>query len=526
MATRADRGDAATGSRQAADRILEPGATCWRLARADRLAIVVDAAAYFRALKDAILRARQSVLLIGWDFDMRIALAPEEHSEVPDRLDEFLSHVVERNPDVRIRVLRWDLSLVKMPLRATLPLALLDLLQGPRIVLRLDHAHPAAACHHQKIAVIDDALAFCGGIDVTLGRWDTSAHRDDDPNRVHPSGEPYGPWHDATVAVSGDAARVLGELARARWRTATGEQLPAPDPREPLWPEALDVDLRDADVAVARTQAAYREEPEIREIEALYLRAIATARRWIYIETQYFASQRIADAIAARLRERDGPEIVIVNPVRADGWLEEKAMGSARAILVRDLSRIAPVDRFRIYHPVNASGTSIYVHAKIMIVDDVLVRVGSSNLNNRSMGFDTEADLALEAGRPEETRFVAHLRNRLLAEHLATTPEAVADALAEGGSLIAAIERLRRPGRTLIDYALPTLAAPEEAFARSGVADPDRPESMSTSLAKAWRAARRAGGWPRLMPSRHALQRGFRTLLKEVRRRSLTDPTP
>lgn len=450
---------------------------------------------------------------------MRISLAPLEHSDVPDRLGAFLSHVADRNPDVRIRVLRWDLSLVKMPLRATLPLALLDVLKGSRIVLRLDHAHPAAACHHQKIAVIDDALAFCGGIDVTLGRWDTPAHRDDDPHRVHPSGEPYDPWHDATVAVTGEAARTLGELARARWLTATGERLSAPERREPIWPEELEVDVRDVDVALARTQAAYREEPEIREIEALYLRAIAMARRWIYIETQYFASQRIADAIAERLREPDGPEIVIVNPVTADGWLEEKAMGSARAILVRELSRIAPVNRFRIYHPVAACGTDIYVHAKIMIVDDLLVRVGSSNLNNRSMGFDTEADLALEAGRPEETRFVARLRDRLLAEHLATTPEAVAAALEQGGSLIAAIEGLRRAGRTLIDYAIPALDPAEEAFARSGIADPEKPESMSATLAKASRAAARAGGWPKLMPGPQALLHGFRSLLREFRRR-------
>jgi len=378
-------------------------------------------------------------------------------------------------------VLRWDLSILKMPLRGTLPMAILDLLSGSRVRFRLDHAHPPSACHHQKIVVIDDALAFCGGIDVTLDRWDTSAHRDEDPHRVRPSGEPYGPWHDATMAVSGEAARALGELARARWRAATGEKLaPVRDGVE-IWPDHLTPDLADVDVGIARTQPAFRGEAEIREIEALYLRAIASARRSIYIETQYFASQRIADAIAARLREDQGPEIVVVNPETAAGWLEEEAMGSARAILVRELShRAAKSGRFRVYHPVAEGGTPIYVHAKIMIIDDTLLRVGSSNLNNRSMGFDTEADIALEATRPELRRFVSGLRSRLLAEHLGTSPEAVDGALRETGSLIAAIEAVRRPGRTLVDYVPPDLNGAEEAFARSGVADPDGPEGIPT----------------------------------------------
>jgi len=171
-------------------------------------------------------------------------------------------------------------------------------------------------------------------------------------------------------------------------------------------------------------------------------------------------------------------------------------MGSARAILVRELADVAAKDRFRIYHPVAAGGAPIYVHAKIMIIDDTLLRVGSSNLNNRSMGFDTEADIALEATRPELRRFVSGLRSRLLAEHLGTSPEAVDGALRETGSLIAAIEAVRRPGRTLVDYVPPDLNGAEEAFARSGVADPDGPEGIADTLAKTLRAAAHEGGWP------------------------------
>ena len=89
-----------------------------------------------------------------------------------------------------------------------------------RIHVKLDGHHPIGASHHQKVVVIDDCLAFCGGIDMTDKRWDTRAHDDDEPHRVGPTGEPYGPWHDATTALSGPVAKALGELCRLRWEHA------------------------------------------------------------------------------------------------------------------------------------------------------------------------------------------------------------------------------------------------------------------------------------------------------------------
>ena len=91
--------------------------------------------------------------------------------------------------------------------------------------MKLDGAHPPGASHHQKIVVIDDSLAFCGGIDMTGDRWDTREHRDDEPRRITPGGAPYAPWHDATTAIEGPAAAALGELARDRWRRAGGAAL-------------------------------------------------------------------------------------------------------------------------------------------------------------------------------------------------------------------------------------------------------------------------------------------------------------
>jgi phospholipase D1/2 len=473
--------------------MLVEGETCWRLAKADRLAVIVDAAGYFAAAKAAILKARHTVFLIGWDFDLRIRLEPGHDSDVPDELGTFLTHVVRHRPDLRIFVLRWDLSFLKFPFRGALPLKVIDWLVGKRIDFHLDHEHPSGACHHQKIVVIDDALAFCGGIDMTLYRWDTPAHPDEDPRRVTPAGHQYPPWHDATTCLEGEAARVLGDLARERWRRAVGEVIPPSPPdrsRRPLWPETVQPDFTGVEVALARTEPLYGEsQPEIREIEKLYLAAIRSARRTLYIETQYLASFRLVSALIERLKEEDGPEIVVINPKSATGWLEEEVMGAARAVLLGDLRKADRHDRFRIFTPVTEGGQDIYVHAKVVVVDDMFLRVGSSNVNNRSMGLDTECDLALEvhSGQPDPAglrRKIEDIRNRLVSEHLGVA-QAVFEAVLreEAGSLIRAIERLQRPeGRSLAPFEPPELTETEAAVARKGLLDPDRPEALSKVL--------------------------------------------
>ncbi len=166
-------------------------------------------------------------------------------------------------------------------------------------------------------------------------------------------------------------------------------------------------------------------------------------------------------------------------------------MGTARALIVGRLRDADHEGRFRIYYPVAAGGTPIYVHAKIMIVDDRLLRVGSSNLNNRSMGLDTECDLAIEAipgdGDVETLRAaIRAVRDDLLAEHLGVSPDEVAGAQRdEGGSLVRAVERLRtETGRTLQTLDPPPLNAAERAVAEQHLLDPERPVRPAQHLGK------------------------------------------
>ena len=167
--------------------ILKPGKTCWRIEHAQRLSVIVDAADYFKTIRVAIRQARHTVMLIGWDFDTRIKLDPLDGStDVPNRLGKFLSWAVKRRPDLTIYILKWDLGMVQALGRGATPMLVFDWMTNSRIRFKLDHAHPPGATHHQKIVVIDDALAFCGGIDMTADRWDTREHRDEDPHRTRP----------------------------------------------------------------------------------------------------------------------------------------------------------------------------------------------------------------------------------------------------------------------------------------------------------------------------------------------------
>lgn len=472
--------------------LLRPGLTCWRLERAARVAPIVDAASYFRLVRDALLRARHSVLFIGWEFDTRIKLDPNApHPDMPDRLGPFLSALVERRPELRVRVLQWNLGLIGTLVRGVTPLHLFNWMMSRRFQFRLDSAHPPGAAHHQKIVIIDDALAFCGGIDMTNDRWDTRHHKDADPLRVRPSGRAYGAFHDATMAVAGPAAAALGDLGRERWRRATGEQIEPPHSASPdLWPEQLVPLLRDVVVGIARTEPEYQGRAGVREIEALHLAAIAAARRAIYVEGQYFAARCIGEALAARMREPDGPEIVVINSQRARGWVEEKAMGAARQRLLAYLRNADQHGRFRIYRPVTANGAPIYVHAKVLVVDDRLLRIGSANLNNRSMGLDTECDLAVEAGSGTTdgtavSEGITTFRNALLAEHLGIDSGMVAAALSNcGGSLIRAIEALRREsGRSLVPIEAPLA---DGNLGEGELLDPEHPEPIWVMLTHAF----------------------------------------
>ncbi|MBV8786591.1 MAG: phospholipase [Mycobacterium sp.] len=473
------------------DRLLTPGQTCWRVERADQFACIIDAADYFQHVKAAMLRAQHRIMLIGWDFDARTTFERGVKTlPGPNQLGAFLYWMLWKRPNLHVYLLKSNLRLLPAfdgIWFGLTPVSLLNQFSSRRIHFAIDGVHPIGSVHHQKIVVVDDAVAFCGGMDLTVDRWDTPAHKDDSRRR-RTLGRAYGPRHDVTVAVDGAAARALGELALARWQTATGG---SPEPvaaRHVAWPAGLQPSLCDVDVGIARTLPELDSRPEVREVEALNLAAVAAARHTIYLENQYLASRRMVEALADRLKDSDGPEIVIVIARKGNNPLERGTMDSARHRLIRVLWKADEHDRLGIYWPATVGGTSIYVHSKVLVIDDRLLRVGSSNLNNRSMGFDSECDAAIEAhpDSPDNDPVrnqITSLRDQLVAEHLGTSVGDFQEALRRCRSLRTAVEELRGHGKTLRPFTESTVADESGPLAENDLMDPDHvPRSLTRSV--------------------------------------------
>lgn len=477
--------------------IVVEGRNCWRIERADKARMIVDAADYYALLEQLMADAKERILLIGWDFDPRISLKPDRQGK-GEPLGHYLLRLAKNCPDRDIDILRWNFGGLKQIVLPSI-LAMVARWKFTRsISFRLDSAHPLGCSHHQKVAVFDDHLAVCGGIDVGARRWDTRDHPDDEPRRTAPDGKPYMPWHDSTMLLAGRVGNALADLGNERWQRATKKPLRDLNGIGENWPDDLEPDFEGVDVAISRTRAEYDGYEEIREIEQLYLDMIAAAKRFIYFENQYFTCGKIAAAIAERLNEDDPPEFVMVMPETADGWLEQMAMDAARVQLVREIAKTKHGDRLRVYYPRTKGGESIYVHAKTAIVDDRLIRIGSANLNNRSMGLDSECDVTIDTALPanhgaEPT--IRRLRESLIAEHLDVEPAEVASRYETNGSLIETIEALRSGGRSLEWLDLVPPGPMDEFIAENELLDPTSPDAMFESLTerglrKSWHRGR------------------------------------
>jgi len=480
---------------------LVPGENCWRIERSERLAILVDGEAYFGAVRNAMIAAEHRIAITAWDIHSRVELIREPGSAddgLPSALGDLLNALLERKPSLHVHILLWDYAPIYALERE--PLLFGD---GPwqghsRLHFVKDSAHPLAASQHQKLVIVDDQLAFCGGFDLSKWRWDTPEHAAQEPRRRDPDGDSYPPYHDLMALVDGDAAAALMTLFAERWARAGGAPLPviarnrdqSAEQHDP-WPAGVEVMLRGQPVAIARTLPAYDDRPPVRESERLYLDIIGAARSLLYVENQYLTSRVVRDALCRSLEQAQGPDVIMLLPRQTGHWLEQHTMDVLRARLLSCLRQADRHNRLRVYYPEACGGDDIMVHAKLMIADDQVLRLGSSNLSNRSMGLDSECDLCIVADQDRQRSAITALRRRLMAMFLSLTPddiaEAEAHALHRGEGMSAAIDALRRQrdadddagGLRLVD--LDGQADPEwdRQLPDERLIDPDRPLAPS-----------------------------------------------
>jgi phosphatidylserine/phosphatidylglycerophosphate/cardiolipin synthase-like enzyme/uncharacterized membrane protein YdjX (TVP38/TMEM64 family) len=487
-------------------RFLRPGHTCDSIRHAHRLRLLVDAESYFAALRAAIVRAQRSVTIIGWDIDSRVELVPGGADDgFPAPLGAFLAAVVAARPALRVRILAWDFAMLYALEREWLPAYKLGWRSGARLTCRLDGQHPPGASHHQKVVVIDDRLAFVGGIDLTRSRWDTRAHAPNEPRRRNGPRQPYSPTHDVQAMFDGEAARTVGVLAQQRWANAVARRShakqdsacvealaneandkarephtePRPGDAADPWPPGIAPDIENVELGIALTVAPHAGRDGCEQIHALYREAFEKARKTVYIENQYFTASALGDTLAQRLARDDAPSIAVVLPREQTGWLQSATMGTLRARLYKRLRAADRAQRLRLWHPwtEGLGDAFINVHSKLMTVDDDLLVIGSANLNNRSMVLDTECNIVLEARGDARVRAaIAAMRNGLLAEHLGTDAAHVERALAQfDGDINRAIESLAHGPRAL--RVLEPSVSPEldRWVPETAVVDPERP---------------------------------------------------
>ncbi|GGE49095.1 phospholipase [Agaricicola taiwanensis] len=464
--------------------IVRPGQNAWRVERAERASVLVDGANYYENLEAVLRKARKRIVILGWDFDGRVRLRPDVDPQLSPPLGVLLRQLVTEQPDLHVHILVWSIAVLHAPSAPSELLLEQAWQHHPRIRLVLDTHHPIYAAHHQKVVTVDDSIAFVGGIDLTVRRWDSPNHAAHNPMRLSPEGEHYFPVHDMQMVVDGPAARSIAELAHQRWNTATGEALEPVLGQEDLWPPNLTPDFRNSDIAIARTMPELNDQREVCEAAHLTADCLKAARKVIYIEGQYLAAPYVVDVLAELLGRDEGPEVVLVLTWQSHGFIERFIMGNNRDRAIRRLVRADRHGRFRAVYPVvpSAGGEQyVHIHAKLIIVDDRFLRVGSSNLNNRSIGLDTECDLAIEAAAPEEAKAIRRIRLKLIAEHLGVVPEAVAEAIDRHG-LVATIDTLGQNGRGMRRFKSMSETGPRHPAFWTFLFDPKRPYRLMRFL--------------------------------------------
>jgi phosphatidylserine/phosphatidylglycerophosphate/cardiolipin synthase-like enzyme len=359
--------------------------------------VLIDGAEVLSAIAEAIRGARRSVRMAGWHSAPHFAL---ERGEPPTVLRELLADTVARGVEVRLLLWAGAPFRVFTPARADVRADAREFERDTGVRVALDARERLLHCHHEKLVVVDDEVAFVGGVDLTdLGgdRWDTARH---------PARGRLG-WHDAGSRLRGPIVADVADHLDLRWTEVTGEELPAVPVPGPAG---------DTRIQLLRTIPEHvydRMHDGAFGILEGYMRSLRSARELVYLESQFFWLPEIVHLLSEKLREppSDRFRVVVLLPSKANNG-EEDTRGM--------LAYLADADRERgrfLATTIDAmTGTTVdrlYVHAKIGIVDDRWLTIGSANLNAHSFFNDTEVNVQVS-----DEALARRTRLRLWSEHL------------------------------------------------------------------------------------------------------------
>ena len=372
------------------------------------LEVLIDGANALPEIARRLEHAKHYVHLTGWHLAPSFELVK---GSPQNAIGVLLAELADR---IDVRVLVWSGAPIPAfhPSRSEVSQTLENLTRMTRIQAHGDPREHPFHCHHEKTIVIDGELAFVGGIDLTDSagdRYDTQQHQA--RRRIG--------WHDVTTRLRGPAVADVGEHFRVRWHELTGELLPelVPPPAEGA-----------STVQVLRTveEDMYDSIPtgEFRIFES-YMRALGSAQELIYIENQFLWSPELVSLIADKLRDPPTPQfrVVVLLPAKANNGAED-TRGQVGVLLDADHAgqRVLAATT-RSLSPSRDRADPLYVHAKVAVVDDRWLIVGSANINAHSFFNDTEMCVATD-----DAALARDTRVRLWAEHLELDEDTVASA--------------------------------------------------------------------------------------------------
>jgi phosphatidylserine/phosphatidylglycerophosphate/cardiolipin synthase-like enzyme len=358
----------------------------------------VDGSEALPRIADAVRSARSHVHLAGWHFDPSFRL-----EEGGPTLRELLADAAER---VDVRVLAWAGAPLPLfhPDRKEVRQARDELVRGTRITMALDAKERPFHCHHEKLVVVDDETAFVGGIDLTGlagNRLDSSEH---------PRRDGIG-WHDTALRLEGPLVTDVARHFLMRWRAAADGDAPEPADRAARGegveaqlvrtvPERLYDPCRDGEWSILES----------------YLRALQTAERLVYLESQFLWSPELTFVLADKLRRppHDDFRVIALLPSHPNNGADD-SRGQIGLLIDADKKSGDDTTRFlacTLYQP-GPGGHPVYVHSKAAVIDDAWLTVGSANLNEHSLFNDTEANVVVR-----DPALACELRLRLWEEHL------------------------------------------------------------------------------------------------------------
>lgn len=391
---------------------------------AEILAFFPDSASYYTALHDVFSRARHRILIVGWAFDdcIRLMRSDDPDSSDSGTLGESLTRIAESRPHVQVQICVWHAPPVfsgDHHISATFRKAAARL---PNLTVSFVSPASHFNSRHEKYVIVDDVLAFVGGIDLTHERWDTERHMATHEGRVNPQGEHYTPYHDMQVALSGPVVHDLYTIA-ANDLDLEGDWSPAD---HALWPEAVPADAHNTPIMLALTRSdPDPEQNSTQQIKAVYHAMINSASEFIYIENQYFSSDSVTQALSQQLQREDGPEVVIVLPRELPDTLGRLTMGVNASMHLSQLLESDVHGRLGIFNLVapDDPNVDVKVHSKLMLVDGRCLTIGSANINQRSFNFDVELNMVLDAQESDSPTCVQELEDRMLAQRTGLSVE-------------------------------------------------------------------------------------------------------